>query len=143
MAHIKDIMTPNAETIQSSQTVKEAASRMKKRDVGILPVCEGNNFVGMITDRDITIRALAEDLNPAATTVGEIMTKNIASCYEDDSLEDAATTMEQYKVRRLLVKNSEGMFTGIISLGDLAVHGSINLGAEILKEVSQPAQPER
>ncbi|MFW6253862.1 MAG: CBS domain-containing protein [Chitinivibrionales bacterium] len=140
---VKDLMTPNAEGIQSSATVKEAAHRMKDLNVGALPVFDGNNEAGMITDRDIVIRSIAGDLNPSNTSVGEIMSKEIKWCEEEDSLEKAAEIMENYRVRRLLVKDSTGMPTGVISLGDIAVRGEKQVGGEVLQRVSMPDRPER
>ncbi len=140
---VRDLMTPNAQGIQSSATVKEAAHKMRDLEVGALPVFDGNREMGMITDRDIVVRSIAGDLNPSNTSVGEIMSKDPAFCYEDDSLEKAAKIMENRRVRRLLVKESSGMPTGIISLGDIAVRGEKEIGEEILQKVSEPSKPHR
>ncbi|MBD3419071.1 MAG: CBS domain-containing protein [Chitinivibrionales bacterium] len=143
MAAIKEIMTPNAETIQSPQTVKEAATRMKEIDTGALPVFDGNKLTGILTDRDIIVRSLAESLDPSVTTVGEIMTKDVVTCNENDAVENAAAIMEKNKIRRLLVKGDSGMITGIVSLGDVAVNADAQVSGEVLKEVAQPSEPKR
>ncbi|MFW5774873.1 MAG: CBS domain-containing protein [Chitinivibrionales bacterium] len=141
--NVRDCMTPNAEGIQSTATVKQAAHLMANLDVGVLPVFEGNRDSGIITDRDIVIRTIAGDLNPSNTSVGEVMSKDVLSCREDDSLETAAKIMENNRVRRLLVKDSSGLVTGVISLGDIAVRGQKAIGEEILQKVSQPSEPAR
>lgn len=141
--NVKQLMTPNAEGIQSTATVKDAAHKMKSLDVGALPVFEKDRESGMITDRDIVIRSIAGDLNPSNTSVGEIMSKDVLWCSEDDDLETAAKIMENNRVRRLMVKDSSGLVTGVISLGDIAVRGQKAIGEEILQKVSQPSEPHR
>jgi CBS domain-containing protein len=116
---------------------------MKALNVGVLPVVEEGKEAGMITDRDIITRVIAEELNPAHTSVGEVMTKQVISCTEETDIGEAARIMETNKIRRLLVKNEAGRLTGVVSLGDIAVHATRNVSAEILKEVSEPSAPSR
>lgn len=139
----KEAMTPNPETIQASDTIVHAATRMKALNVGVLPVFQDSKETGMLTDRDILIRVIAEGLNPAHTSVGEVMTKQAISCSEETDIRDAARIMETNKVRRLLVKDDSGRVTGVLSLGDLAVHAARELSAEVLKDVSEPCAPAR
>jgi CBS domain-containing protein len=140
---VKDVMTRGVESIQSSETVLHAARMMDSLNVGVLPVFDGNKLEGVITDRDIVVRVIASALNPAHTSIGEVMSKDVQSCSESTSIEEAAKIMENYKIRRLLVKNNEGAKTGIVSLGDLAVHTNKDFSGEILQQVSEPSSPKR
>ncbi len=137
---VREIMTSDAECVRPSDTLREAATLMRDLDVGALPVCgDDNRLAGMITDRDIAIRAVAEGGDPDSVTVGEVMTPEIVTCYEDDSLAQAADIMERKQIRRLVVLNSDKQLVGILSLGDVAVRGaSDQLSAEALEEISKP-----
>jgi CBS domain-containing protein len=136
-------MTPNPEGISSDGTLQEAAHYMKDMDVGILPVIEGDSLVGVVTDRDIVVRALAEDRDPAKTRVEEIMSREALTCEEDTDLEEAVRAMEDHQVRRLLVTDSEGKCVGIVSLGDIATKSDTPLKAEAIAAVSEPSMPKR
>ena len=138
------VMTPNVEVIGSNAPLKEAAAKMKNLDVGLIPVCEGDELKGTLTDRDITVRGVAEGYNPSETTVGDIMSTDLAYCFEDEEIEEALSLMEARQIRRLPVLSRERRLVGIVSLGDLAVHaGQKERLGETLKEVSQPAIPRR
>src|SRR5262249_38284780 len=100
---VADVMTFDVETIEAKMDLMAAAEKMKIRDIGFLPVLENNEVVGVITDRDITLRGLGEGRIPQMTTVRDIMTPTVLWCYEDDVLTEAASTMEENQVRRLLV----------------------------------------
>ncbi len=138
-----DVMTPNADGIQSRETAKRAARRMKELNVGALPVFEGERESGVITDRDIVVRVIAAELDPEHTSVGEVMSKGVKSCLEDQDIHDVIEEMENYRVRRLVVKDRSGMVTGIVSLGDIAVKAEKELSAEALEAISRPSRPER
>jgi len=142
---VKDIMTPNPECIRPDATLQEAARRMRDLDVGPLPVCgDDDRLAGMITDRDITVRAVAEGKDPKTTTVREAMTDDIVHVYEDQDVADAAQVMEQKQIRRLVVLNHDHRLVGIVSLGDLAVEsGDRTKAGEVLQEVSEPSVPHR
>jgi len=118
---LKDVMTPGVEVISPEATVQEAAEKMRHLDIGPLPVCDGDRMVGMLTDRDITVRAVAEGCNPTTTTVREVMTPNLVYGFDDQEVEDATHLMEQYQIRRLPVLNRHKRLVGMVSLGDLAV----------------------
>jgi CBS domain-containing protein len=112
---IKDIMTPNPSMIAPAKTVKEAASRMKEIDCGILPVGDADKVLGMITDRDITLRVTAEGKDPTKTLVRDVMSRNVYSCEEDEGIAEAAEEMRKYGVARLVVtKNKKA--TGIVTM---------------------------
>ncbi|MFP4417191.1 MAG: CBS domain-containing protein [Chitinispirillaceae bacterium] len=139
----RDIMTHSLETIQATESVQHAALRMEQLNIGAIPVYDRQEPVGIITDRDVTVRAIAHGKDPATTTVGEIMTPHVLFCTEDMPLEEVAHIMEYKQIRRLPVKNDEGQFVGVISLGDLAMSANRELAGEVLKEVSGMAYPER
>jgi CBS domain-containing protein len=140
---IREIMTPDAQCIRPEETLVDAAGLMRQLDVGVLPVCEGDEVVGMITDRDIAIRAVAEARHPATTMVREVMSPGTIFVYEDEDVDDAVHVMERHQIRRAPVMNREKRLVGIVSLGDIAVDASAKLSGEVLKRVSQPAEPVR
>jgi CBS domain-containing protein len=141
---VKEIMTCNIETISSEANLVEAARRMKSLNVGALPIWEEDKLIGMITDRDITIRAVAEKKMATATSVKEIMTSNVCCCFEDDDIYEAARMMEENSIHRLLVVNSSNQPIGFVSLSDIAVKGEDeHLAYEVLEKISEPACPHR
>lgn len=141
---IKEIMTRNVESVDSDSPIAEAARKMKSLDVGFIPVIDGNGPVGVVTDRDIVIRAVAENRDTSQTTVGEIMSETVETISEDEDVGDAAKLMEERQIRRLLVTGGNDRIVGVVSLGDLAVktHDG-GLCGEVLEEVSEPASPQR
>lgn len=140
---VQEIMTPNPEGISSNGTLREAAHYMKDMNVGILPVVEGDSLVGVITDRDIVVRALAEDRDPANMRVEEIMSREAFTCRADADLEEAVRIMENGHVRRLLVTDGQGRCVGVVSLGDIATKSDTPLKAEAIAAVSEPSAPRR
>ena len=141
---LRNVMTRDVEVVRPDASVQEAAAKMKQLDVGPLPVCDGKRVLGMVTYRDITIRAVAEGRDPTSTKVQEVMTDEVIYCYEDQDAEDAARLMAEKQVRRLLVLDRDKQLVGIVSLGDLAVDTADPIRAgETLERVSQPAEPER
>jgi len=139
-----EVMTRDVEVIGPNAVLKEAATKMRDLDVGLIPVCDGDELKGTLTDRDITVRATAEGRNPSKTKVSAIMSTEIAYCFEDQEIEEAMSLMEARQIRRLPILNSEKRLVGIVSLGDLAVHAGQNeLLGDTLKEVSRPAVPRR
>jgi CBS domain-containing protein len=141
---IRDIMTRNVECVWPDDTLQEAALKMKELDVGPLPVCDNDRVVGMLTDRDITVRAVAEGRDPRSTRVRDVMTRNVVSCSEDDAVEEAARLMQERQIRRLLVLDHDKRLIGIVSLGDLAAEaGDPYRMGEVLQDVSVPAESRR
>jgi CBS domain-containing protein len=139
---IKDVMTRNVEEIGSLATLQDAAEKMKSCDVGALPVCENDKLVGILTDRDIAVRAVANGQDPTQTPVYEVMSPTAIYCYEDEDIRDAAELMEQKQIRRLVVFNRNQRVVGIVSLGDIATRlGNDRISADVLEQVSQPSQP--
>ena len=141
---LKDVMTPAVEVIAPEASIYDAAETMSHRDIGPLPVCDGERVVGMLTDRDITVRAVAAGCAPLTTQVREVMTLDVVYGFEDQDVEDAARLMEQYQIRRLPVLNRSQQLVGIVALGDLAVHaGTRPVAAEVLEQVSEPGTSRR
>jgi len=137
---IHDIMTTDVEVIRPEDTVVTAALKMRRLDVGALPVCDGRRLTGMITDRDITIRATAEGRAPGTTYVRDIMSPHIVYCFEDQQPEDAERVMQEHQIRRLAVLTREKNLCGIITLGDLAVKsGQEQEVGRTMRQISEPA----
>ena len=138
---IKDVMTKSVETVRPDQTLQEAASRMKSLDVGPMPVCENDRLVGMLTDRDIVVRAAAEGRDVRTTKVRDAMTSDVVVCSEDDDVKDAAKKMKDRQIRRLVVVDGQKRVAGIVSLGDIAVDTSDEkMSGRVLEEVSKPTR---
>ena len=116
---VSDVMTPHVEFAHPEQTLNQAAALMAELDIGALPVGENNRLVGMITDRDIAIRAVALG-KPVTTKVREIMTPAVKYCYEDEKVDHVAHNMGDIQVRRLPVVDRERKLVGIVTVGDLA-----------------------
>ena len=132
-------MSSPCEKINFNATITEAAQKMKSFDRGILPVEKGDEIVGVITDRDIVIRVLAEKLDPKTTLVNKVMSTDVITCQEDDDIKDAAQLMEDKQVRRLLVLGSDGYLAGILSISDFATKGrDEHLSYEVLEKVCEP-----
>ena len=118
---VKEIMSAKVVTVSPSTFSQDAAEPMKKHHIGMLPVLEGDLVAGVVTDRDITVRAVARGWSPMLTQVQEIMSTGIVWCFEEASAEEAARLMVKKQVRRLLVFNREIYLTGVVSLDDVAV----------------------
>ena len=143
---IREIMTQGAEVVYSSAVAVDAAKKMRELDVGSLPVCDGERLEGIITDRDIAIRLVAEGLDASTTKVGDIMTHGVTYCFDDQSVEEASTVMQAEQIRRLPIVNREKQLVGILSLGDLAVRSigkDQKLVDETLIDISEPSEPNR
>ncbi|HEY8668436.1 MAG TPA: CBS domain-containing protein [Tepidisphaeraceae bacterium] len=137
---LKDVMTRGVAEVPPGATLKEAAEKMRSLDVGALPVCTGEKLIGMLTDRDIAVRAVAEGCDPSRTMVSDAMTPDVTYCFEDDDVDEAARIMEEKQIRRLLVLDRNKHAVGIVSLGDIATHTrDRSLSGEVLERVSEHA----
>ena len=135
---VKDIMTSTVVFGKPAMRLSEAAKLMGDNDIGILPIrSDEGGTVGVVTDRDITCRAVAQSLNPAITPVEKIMSEDVVFCTEDEDIEDAAHLMEDRQVRRLPVRNKENETTGILALADISRATSHELCGEIIHEISK------
>ena len=135
MTLVKDVMTRQAEWIGPETTLVDAAKRMHDKKIGSLLVGENDRITGMVTDRDITCRGVAQNLNPGKTPVRKVMTEKIVWCFDDQEIEDAAHLMEGKKVRRLAVMNRDKRMVGFLSVDDLA-HRMHELSGEVLDQVA-------
>jgi CBS domain-containing protein len=134
---ISNCMTKDVEIADPEQTLREAALLMGRLDAGVLPVGENDRLVGMITDRDIAIRGIAEGKGPDAK-IRDVMSTEVRYCFDDDDVDDVLHTMSALKVRRLPVLNRDKRLVGIISLGDIATQGAMAETGEALSDISQP-----
>jgi CBS domain-containing protein len=133
---IREAMTRDVITVTPSATLREAARLMSQIDAGVLPVAEGDRLVGMITDRDIAIRAIALGKGPDST-VGETMTHEVKYCFDDQDVEDVAENMSDLQVRRLPVVNRDKRLVGIVSLADIAT-AETECAGEALEGITRP-----
>jgi CBS domain-containing protein len=117
---VKEAMTPRAETIGPEETLQAAAQKMRRCNVGALPVSDGDRLVGMITDRDIAIRACAQGKDPTRTPVRQAMTPQVVWCFEDQDTIEAARIMEDKAIRRLMVLDRDERLAGVLTVDDLA-----------------------
>jgi len=118
-AFVRDVMTTNVSVAEPSESVRDVARKLKQLDVGSLPVCESGRLVGMITDRDLVVRVLAEDQD-AAGAVGDAMSSDVVWAYEDDDVATLVKRMQESEVRRVPVVNRDKELVGIVTLADLA-----------------------
>jgi CBS domain-containing protein len=134
---IRDIMTTGVELVHPDTTLRDAAQKMRDADTGFLPVGEDDRLVGTLTDRDITIRAVAEGHDPKVTRVREAMGGDLVYCFEDQDSSEAAELMAENDIRRLPVLNSDKRLVGIVSLGDLAAKtGDDDIVGQTVQDIS-------
>ena len=135
---VKEISTPDPQCISPNASLTEAAKKMRILDIGMLPVCENDRLIGTVTDRDITVRAVAEGLDPKTVKVRQMMTQEVVFCFENRSVEEAAQLMEEKKVRRLPVLDAQRHLVGIVSIGDLAGRAhEQKLAGQVLERVAE------
>ncbi len=141
---VAEVMTHDVQVVSPMDTIQRAAACMDDLNVGALPVCDGERLQGVITDRDITVRATAAGKGPAECKVADVMTAEVDYVFEDDDVEDAAQKMKARQIRRLPVINREKKLVGVLSLGDLATKGDGGgQAADALEKVSSPSRPDR
>ncbi|MET0405262.1 MAG: CBS domain-containing protein [Cystobacter sp.] len=138
---IRAVMTRDVDVVGPHDSLRDAAEKMRGLNVGALPVCEGRRVVGMLTDRDIVVRAIALGMDSASTPVEEAMTGNVQSCAEEDDATRVLTRMRDLQVRRFIVLDEDEHLRGIVSLGDLAEAIGEQRVGEALEGISAPAAP--
>ncbi len=133
---IRDAMTTNPRGVESSTQVAEAAKLMKSENVGSLPVTEGDRLVGMVTDRDIVVRVVAEGKDVQSATVGEIASKDLVTVDPQQDLDEALRLMAQHQVRRLPVVEEDGRLVGILAQADIAQQGEDTKTGQMVEKIS-------
>jgi CBS domain-containing protein len=137
---VADVMTRDVRVANPDQSIFEAAKLMEEYDCGALPVAEGDKLIGMATDRDIVVRALAQGKS-GDTKISEVMTQDIKYCFEDEDVEDVAQNMGELQVRRLPVVNRDKRLVGIVTMGDLSQTSENQSIADALSDISEPSSP--
>ena len=132
---IRDLMTKGLAVVTPDDSIQTVARKMATADVGFIPVCDGDKLCGVVTDRDLAVRAIAEAKEPS-TPVREIMSEEIVYCFDDEAAENVAIKMKEREVRRVLVVNRSKRLVGVVSLGDLAT-GQPGQSVDVLETVSE------
>jgi CBS domain-containing protein len=136
---VSEIMTQDVEIIQPDDTLRLAAQKMRDRDIGFLPVCDGESLMGVLSDRDIAIRALADGMDINVMLGRDLMTTPALYCFDDQDITEAAKVMGDNQIRRLVILGRENeRVVGVISLGDLVRRGITDLSGQVLQKVSEP-----
>jgi CBS domain-containing protein len=144
MIQISDIMTRDVRSVGPDDSLQRAAQAMDELNVGALPVLDGQNLIGMVTDRDITVRGVASDMSAASTPVSEVMSGNVQYCFEDEQIDDVMDKMRDVQIRRVPVMDRNNRLIGMVSLGDLATKTSADAEVkDTLENISSPSEPDR
>jgi CBS domain-containing protein len=141
---LSEIMTRDVVVMQPDDSLQSAAKKMRERNIGFLPVCDGEELLGVISDRDITIRALADGMDVNIMLGRDLMTVPAIYCFDDQDVDEAAKIMEENQIRRLVVlSRDDKRLVGVVSLGDLARHESTDRSGQVLQKVSEPESTEK
>lgn len=145
MTAVADVMTRGVRSMSPDDTLVKAAQAMEELNVGAIPVCEGDRLVGMVTDRDIVVRGVAQDLDLKNCKLSEIMSGHVRTVRESDEVNDVLSEMASCQIRRMPVVDAQDCLVGIISLGDIATKSPGEQGdvALSLGDISTPAEPDR
>jgi CBS domain-containing protein len=136
---LKEILTQDVEIIYPDDSLQTAAQKMRDRDIGFLPVCDGDRLIGVVSDRDIVVRVIAEGRDPKAMMGRNLETAPVIYCFEDQAVDEAARIMQENQIRRLVIlSRGDKRLVGIVSLGDLATKGTADQSGEVLQSVSEP-----
>ena len=142
MARVADVMTPGVETTTSSEALRDAARTMREGDFGAMPVVDDGRLVGMLTDRDIVVRAVAEGLDPTSARVGDVASPRPVAVGPDQDLDEAMELMAEYRVRRLPVVDGERL-VGVVSQADVALEANEKKTGSVVQEISEPSSVPR
>ena len=134
---IRDIMTSNPSTVEPDKTVVDAARIMKQEDAGVVPVTENGRLTGMVTDRDIAIRVVAEGKDPQSTTVREVASKDLVTIDPQQDLDEALRLMAKHQVRRLPVVEEDGRLVGVVAQADVARQADDTQTGQVVQEISE------
>jgi CBS domain-containing protein len=135
---VRDIMSKDVRLASPDETIQKAAEMMAEADAGVLPIAENDRLVGMITDRDITVRAVAKALDPQTTRVRDVMSPEVKYCFEDEDVNHVVQNMSDLQVRRLPVVNRDKRLVGIVSVGDIAVAEKPVKAGAAMHGIAQP-----
>jgi CBS domain-containing protein/uncharacterized protein (DUF2267 family) len=139
--HVRDVMTPDVEVVDPKDSLREVAERMRTLNVGAIPVCDGERLQGIITDRDIVVRAVAQGMDCNSVQVSLVMTDEVEWIYANEDIGTAAERMREEQIRRLLVVDRDKKLVGILSLGDIATAANEHEAGRTLEAISEPSQP--
>jgi CBS domain-containing protein len=142
MTRVADVMTPGVETTTSSEALRDAARTMRNGDFGAMPVVHDGRLVGMLTDRDIVVRAVAEGLDPMSARVGDVASPSPVAVAPDQDLDEAMELMAEYRVRRLPVVDGERL-VGVVSQADVALEANEKKTGSVVQEISEPSSVPR
>ena len=135
---VREIMTREVKVVPLDASVHTAAEQMRSLDVGSVPVCDGKKLQGMLTDRDIVLRAVAAGQSPDDAKVCDVMTKDVVWCFEDDEVDELVRKMETKKIRRIPVVNKDKELVGIVAMGDLATQtGDQQVKGRVIEKISE------
>jgi len=134
---IKDVMTSNPCSIDAEKSVAYAAKMMREEDVGLAPIVEGDKLIGMLTDRDIAIRVVAEDRNPEQVKVADVASKQVVTIDPQQDLDEALRIMAEHQVRRLPVVEEDGKLVGVVAQADIAREGDDMQTGKLVEEISK------
>ena len=134
---IREIMTSNPSTVEPNKTVVEAARIMKQEDAGVVPVTENGRLTGMVTDRDIAIRVVAEGKDPQSTTVREVASTDLVTIDPQQDLDEALRLMAKHQIRRLPVVEEDGRLVGVVAQADVARKGDDTKTGQVVQEISE------
>ena len=144
MTMVSDVMTRGVRTMSPRETLVQAAQAMQALNVGAIPVCDGDKLLGMVTDRDIVLRGVAQNCAIQSTPLSAVMSGDTCCCFEDQTLDEAAAQMREKQIRRMPVVDRDKHLVGMLSLGDLATKGDAKTAAgDALQGISSPAHPDR
>jgi CBS domain-containing protein len=141
MQTVSDVMTRGVRTLSPTDTLTAAAQAMQELDVGSIPVCDGVRLVGMVTDRDIVVRGVAQER--VNVSLQDVMSEGLLYCHEDDTVPSAMESMRRQQVRRLPVVDKDKRLVGIVTLGDVATKGDEDDAGDALRGISEPSEPHR
>jgi CBS domain-containing protein len=140
---VSDVMSARPYCVSPETPISEAAEVMEREDIGAIPVLEGDQLTGMITDRDIVVRAIAKGKDPRGMPVREVWTRDVVTVSPDDNLSDAMKLMASYQVRRLPVVDDESRLVGVVAQADVALEAREKSSGEMVEEISKPSEGPR
>ncbi len=141
MPNVSEIMSTEVRSIEPQESLRRAAQLMQDLNVGALPVCDGERLLGMVTDRDITVRGVAAGLSPDSACVSDVMSADVQFCTVDQDTEEVMRMMGEKQVRRLPVIDTDKNLVGIVSLGDMALRQPGHIDRTV-REISEPSSPQ-